>query len=471
MNKRISKMQNKINDISKFIIFACAFLVAAIAFPKGLLANDFIQTFAVRHGGSAITAEEVPILAKYDMFDCNRFQHDDVNGDTWSAIKRINPNTEIFLYQTSRVRDVDDELNIKFLNNIGRWNFSRGHSMGSLNSYNPELFLLDSNSRRIFTPAWPNSYLMDVGSNNYLNYWLEATIHDLANQPWTADGVFIDVVGPRRLSINKMPVKYKSDAEWFSAMQKFFNAITIGLKEKNLKLWGNTEYMITQFDVEAYISLDKSANPPYALMNEGAFAVGWGSEDVQFYPEAGWKRQVDLLSKIHNIKLLYSSHTDLEKGQSGTDNWGNPVNFWDVFWYAMGSYHLGKNTIDNNCYWEFHESSNKVNWYDEFDYIDLGSALGKYKITNYNGNNIYWREFGKGYVYVNPTIYNVSSISLPKKCKQLSHNNINKDPATLASINTINLKGHRAAFLLKETYDDDKPFPALAPPTNFRVNH
>ncbi|MCK5721886.1 MAG: hypothetical protein KAI84_05065, partial [Gammaproteobacteria bacterium] len=263
MNKRISKMQNKINSISKFtIIFVWAFLIATVAFPKDLLANDFIQTVAVKYG--PFTTEQLAISAKYDMLDCNRFTYDDINGNTWAALKAINPNIEIFTYQGSRTHDDDDEKHIKFLNNVGRWNISRGHSKGSLNTDNPELFLLDSDSNRIRS-IW-GSYVMDVGSS-YIDYWLEATIHDLVSQPWTADGVFIDVVGPRRLSMTKMPVKYKSDVEWSSAMQKFLNAITIGLKEKNLKLWGNTEYMRTQFDVEAYIRLDKSANPPYALMN------------------------------------------------------------------------------------------------------------------------------------------------------------------------------------------------------------
>jgi len=466
MNRSISKMQNKINKISKFIIFACAFLISTIAFPKNLRANDFIQTYALRCGGGAITAEEVPILAKYDMFDCNRFHYNDVR---WSTIKAINPNIVIFLYQTSRVRDIDDEKNIMFLNSVGRWNISRGHSMGSLNTDNPDLFLFDKNGNKIFTPDWPDSYLMDTGSYRWINYWLEATIHDIADQPWAADGVFIDVVPFRRSAMSVMPVKYNSDQQYAVAQHKFINQVAVGLGKKNLKIICNTD-MVNQMDFDNYVKLDNSYAPPYAIFWEGAFAVTWGPRDVQFYPESRWKLEVNLMSQIHNFKLAYISHTDLKKGQSGTDNFGNPVTYWDILWYSMASYHIGKNTVDNNSYWSFCDSRSKATWFDEYDYIDLGSALGKYKITNYNGKNIYWREFERGYVYVNPTKYSVSAISLPKKCKQLTRDNFKKNPATLASINTINLKGHRAAFLLKETYDDDKPFPALAPPTNLREN-
>ena len=461
-------MQNKINNISKFtIIFVWVFLISSVTFPKNLLANDFIQTFAIRHGGSAITAEEVPILAKYDMFNCNRFQHDDINGDTWSTINAINPNAEIFLYQLANPCNSCDHKQIMYLNNVGRWNISRGHSMGNLNTDHPELFLLDAKSNRIYNPAYPTEYRMDIGSNNWINYWLEATIHDLVGRPRTADGVFIDVVPFRRVPMSAMPVKYNS-AQYAEAQHKFINKIVVGLGKENQKVICNTR-MSEQTDFDNYVILDKSYAPPYALFNEGAFAVKWGRGDVYFYSESRWRLEVDLMSQIHNCKLLYISHTaDLKEGQNGTDNLGNPVTFWDVLWYAMASYHLGKNTVENNSYWGFSESYSKAKWYDEFDYIDLGSALGKYKITNYNGKNIYWREFERGYVYVNPTRYSVSAISLPKKCKQLTRDNFKKDPATLASINTINLNGHRAAFLLKETYDNDKPFPA--PPTNLRVN-
>jgi hypothetical protein len=465
MNKRISKMQNKI--ISKFIICVWVFLISSAAFPKHLLANDFIQTYIIRHGGSDITAEEAAILAKYDMFNCNRFHYNDVSSDTWSAIKAINPNVKIFLYQDSCVRALDDEKNIMFLNNVGRWNISRGHSMGNLNTNNPELFLLDSKLNRIYVVEWPDSHVMDVGSNNWINYWLEATVHDLVDQPYTADGVFIDVVPFSRSRMTAMPVKYKSDDQYAEAQHKFINKVAVGLGEKNQKVICNTR-MKEQSDFDNYVTLDNSYAPPYALFNEGSFAVQWGPADVQFYPESHWKLEVDLMSQIHNFKILSISHANLRKGQSGTDNWGNSVTFWDIFWYAMGSYHLGKNTVDNNSYWGFSESYNKATWYDEFDYIDLGPALGKYKVTNYNGNNIYWREFEKGYVYVNPTKYSVSAISLPIKCKQLTRDNFKKDPDTLASINTINLKGNRAAFLLKETYDNNNSVPAA--PTNLKVN-
>jgi hypothetical protein len=415
--------------------------------------HKFIRTFAIRIGGSSLEPGDEVLLAKFELVNFNRFHYNDINGDTWGTIRAINPNVELYLYQAGRsTRDIDDHKPIVYLNNLGRWNISRGHSMGSLNIDNPELFLLDSDSNRIYSPSYPDSWLMDVGSKAYQDYWIEATIHDIVDQPWTVDGVFVDNVQSRLTGMSSMPVKYATDEEWDSAMHDFIDAITVGLHNKSQKIWGNRGHMRNEHDYDSYVNLDNLPDPPDAMLVEGIFACKWGSEDVQFYPEGEWKLSVDLPSEIHNYKLCYQSHTDLSEGQNGTDNHGKPVNFWDVLWYAMASYHIGKNEVDNNSYFGFSESYNKVIWYDEFDHIDLGKAVGNYKVTNYNGNDIYWREFEEGYVYVNPTKNDVSSISLTETCKQLTHDNFKNDSATIPDVNTITLKSHRGTMLLKSEY-------------------
>ncbi|MCK4628590.1 MAG: hypothetical protein KAT56_06275, partial [Sedimentisphaerales bacterium] len=75
--------------------------------------------------------------------------------------------------------------------------------------------------------------------------------------------------------------------------------------------------------------------------------------------------------------------------------------------------------------------------------------IDTFKVTNVGGNNIYYREFKKGYVYVNPTRNNVLNIPLPKTCKQLTHTNFKNDPTAISNTTTINLVSHRGTFLLK----------------------
>lgn len=94
---------------------------------------------------------------------------------------------------------------------------------------------------------------------------------------------------------------------------------------------------------------------------------------------------------------------------------------------------------------------NKVEWYDEFDTknLDLGPAVATYQVTKLDGTNVYWREFQKGYVYVNPTPNDVRGIPLPQSCKQLNHGNFKGDPSKLPSAARVDLQAHRAAILLK----------------------
>ena len=189
-------------------------------------------------------------------------------------------------------------------------------------------------------------------------------------------------------------------------------------------------------------------------MEEGAFAVQWGSSATQFFPEAVWKRQLDTVAAIQHSKVTMLSHTQLAPGASGTDNWGKPVSFWQTLWYSMGSFLLGKNDVLNNDYFMFHGADgpnyNAILRYDEYDMIDLGKAVGPYSVTNIGGSNVYSREFDKGYVYVNPTPNDVSAVTLPQPCRQRTHENLYTPPSELPLVTAISLNAHTAAILLKQ---------------------
>ena len=248
--------------------------------------------------------------------------------------------------------------------------------MGSVYGDNQNLLLYNASGGLIYTPPFPFSKVGDFGSARFQKYWLEATIHDLVNQPWTADGVFIDVVPFRPVQLSAGSVKYNTDQKWATAQHSFIKKIVTGLGEKNQKIITNTRLQ-NQVDFNNYIISDNSAAPPYGMLNEGAFAVPYGLGDVQFFVESYWKMQIDLMSQVDNINTLYLSHSELSEGDSGTDNWGKPVIFRDILWYAMGSYHIGKNTISNNNYWSLTRSYGRALWFDEYDHIDLGDAIGE----------------------------------------------------------------------------------------------
>jgi len=95
------------------------------------------------------------------------------------AVKAINPNVQIYLYEMDRRPQFLDDATQRFLNGLGRYNVSRGHRWEPQRR-SPELFLLDSLGNRIYNvpysiPAVDQYWhLMDFGAAAYQSYWLTA---------------------------------------------------------------------------------------------------------------------------------------------------------------------------------------------------------------------------------------------------------------------------------------------------------
>src|SRR5215831_4007322 len=453
--------------------FALFFCAATSASAQTAPPNKFIPMFLVYYGGGpALVSSDAAKLAKFGLLDIDRFRYNAISPTTWSAIKAINPNIQIYLYEMGpESQNYMDAMAAMSLNGLGRHNVSRGHSMGSLNGNHPELFQLDSSGNRIYNAGFSHPgnnqfwYLMDFGSSTYQAYWIEAVRTDIVNQPWAADGVHADncLNFPDDGTYSAPSSKYADSASWSQAMNNFTSAIAAGLHGFGQKLWCNKGATISAAGDAAWIALDSSANPPDVMADEGAFAVAFGSSATQFFPEANWKNQVDILGSIKNSKVAMFSHTQLGEGQSGTDNWGQTVTYWQTLWYAMGSYLLGKNDTLNNSYFGFfgnNASYNRIWWYPEYDQIDLGKALGPYTVTAQGGVNVYSREFEKGYVLVNPTANNVASVSLPQPVQQLTHDNLASALSSIPAVTAIPLSAHNAAILVKARAAADTTAPS-----------
>ena len=438
-------------------------LGAAHAAPADAGSTKFIPTFLVYYGGGpTLTAADAPKLAKFDLIDIDRFRYNQIGGSTWSAIKAYNPDVQIYLYQmgpeSTNYMDAAQQVS---LNNLGRYNVSRGHAMGSLNGNNAGLFLQDAGGQRIYNKAYSNTsqgtywHLMDFGSAAYQQYWVAGVKADIIDQPWAADGVFVDncLTLSAAGGYSATAARYPSNAAWSAAMNAFTGGIASGVHAYGQKLWCNKGDTASAEGVSAWLELDNGASPPDVLLEEGAFAVKWGDGATQFFPEQSWKRQVDVMGAMQNSAVAMLSHTDLLEGQSGTDNWGRPVSFGQTLWYALGSFLLGKNDQRGNAYFTFVDGNdyNRIFWFEEYDRLDFGRALGAYRVTTIGGVNVYWREFERGYVYVNPTASDVASIALPQALRLLTRATLGTLAELLPVVNTIPLAGHHAAFVLKTT--------------------
>jgi chitodextrinase len=444
--------------------FALLFVAAAISLHARAAAtgsDKFIPTFLIYYGnGPTLVAADASKLAKYDLLGTDRFRYTQIGPNTWAAIKAINPEAQIYLYEMGpdapNHLDATSQLN---LNGLGRHNVSRGHFMGSLNGNNPGLFLRGNSGSRVYRLGNSNPganqfwYLMDFGATAYQSYWVAAVKADIVDQPWVADGVLAD--GCTTLSsnggYNAVPSFYATNAAWSSAMNDFASSITAGLFGYGQKVWCNRGGSGTVDGASAWRALDQTASPPDVVLEEGAFAVSWGSAAVEFYSEAAWKRQIDTIGAISNSKVAVASHTKLLEGQSGTDNYGRSVSYWQALWYSLGSFLLARNDDLGNAYFMFRGGSgyNKVWWHEEYDRIDLGKAVRPYAVRNLGTVNVYWREFEKGYVYVNPTDREATSVTLPQPGRRLTRANMNTAPDSIPSVSAIALKRHQAAFVLK----------------------
>jgi hypothetical protein len=360
--------------------------------------------------GPYLQAGDAAKLARYDLFSFNRHRYYQIQPNTYAAVRALNPDVIIYNYQqgpdTWLSSDGDSVLNI---NNIARYNNAMGHSMGNLNINNPDLFCLDSGGNRIWSYGSSDRRWMDFGHPNFQAYWLEATIHDIVDQPWCPDGVFVDncMVGWASYFCPQRPVQYPTDADWLAGMLNFHTALAAGLHARGIKIWTNTDGPGDATTYGAWLTIDADPNRVDLLNSEGSFVHYWGSAPATFYDETKWKRQVDIMVALQNCGATTFSHVNMAEGASGTDNYGKTVSYWDALWYAVGSYLLGKNDTRGSGNLDYFYFANgvdhyyKLYWYDEYERIDLGPATGDYVKTVYSSRNIYWREYQKGYVYVN----------------------------------------------------------------------
>ncbi len=451
------------------LLFCSGLLFLSVEVSPALAAAKFIPTFALYYNvgyGSNISAASTTLLENFDLIDTSRILAAN-SSSIWSTIKAADPNVEIYLYELGPQDYINEDTFPQVsLNSIARYNVvPNGSTLTSLNQNYPGLFLLDSGGNRIYLDGSPNEYQMDFGSTTYQDYWLKAVDEDIISKPWVADGIFADNCNPTIPGLSSTTVAYPTDSTWSAAMFSFVNTITTGLHGYGQKLWCNMGSTANPTGSAMWLALDKSPNPPDVLMEEGAFAASWGSNDVYFFPEGQWVSQVNTEYAMQNVKVAMLGNTKLSEGGSGTDNLGNPVTFWQAFYYALGSFLLGKNDVRNNDYFSFYPlysiSTNQGPWwYDEYNDINLGEALGPYTMSVDNGVDLYWREFQKGYVVVNPTPNNAAAWTIPEPSRQITHDDLLTPLNTIPVITSIALNGHNAAILLK----------AVLPPTNLTAS-
>lgn len=442
------------------------FLAVVLAFgPIAQAADqDFIRTHIIYYGGPTFQASDATDLAEFDVLTFDRRRHGQINGDTWGAIKALNPDAKIYLYQVGpETTDQHETYSAEALNSISRAHDSRQHPMGALESDNPQLYYTSSSDNRVSNVGFPIYQLMNFGDPRFHEYWAEATLEDIARKSWRADGVFVDnMLASGIFAYSKSEIAPLLDS-WDQDMNAYTAAVTERLREEDQLLFPNRGNTRFESGFQAWLALDSARDQPEILLEEGAFAVSYGPADVQFYNQTEWRRQVEIVGRIENSDIAMITSTDLHVGESGTDNYGASVGWRDVLWYGLASYQLARRTDRNNALFMFHpkqESGSRPGelWRDEYSIIDLGDPVGEFVALSGGLSGLYMREFQRGFVYVNASPDPKGPFSLPEAGIELTPANMGSDLAGQASISSVPvISGHRGKFFVKAVISGEAP--------------
>jgi len=161
-------------------------------------------------------------------------------------------------------------------------------------------------------------------------------------------------------------------------------------------------------------------------MREGAF--------VYNVAEATWKEQMDEMAGISKSKIYYALVYSNVPGypQTPTDKIQQHALF------AFTSFLLGKNKY---AYFQYLPEVGKFYWFDYWQ-TPIGNPLSSYSLHgNFNGSNVYQREYENALVLVNPGVNATGSINLGGEYLTLTGN----------KISNINLSSKEGTILIKNS--------------------
>jgi len=258
---------------------------------------------------------------------------------------------------------------------------------------------------------------------------------------------------------------YDTHVEFGGAMNNLLNSVCQHIHSLGWECSANRGHLNSSTVAGTYwLAQDDMSYPLDVAIQERGFITGEGQGDLEFLQEAFFVQYLDTMRDLENTQIyVMNDSNEIPVGSSGNDQWGVSVDFWDAFYLMIAGFALG---MDGNDYLGFDINKgygslgDNDTWFTEFDAmdggnLDLGNAVdSQYQTQEISGQTIYYREFQKGFVYVNHengTGAGVTGISLPEPCKQITHTNHLSELSSIQTITTIDLPKRRAAILFKES--------------------
>jgi hypothetical protein len=263
---------------------------------------------------------------------------------------------------------------------------------------------------------------------------------------------------------------YRTQAEWFAKMMNFYKKSEAALRAQT----GGTFHMQPVSELarpEAlpmWLQLDEASatEKPGQLMTEFMFVLSFPERDTHNFRYGDeWKNMIETLAQIDKVEVVSQNGSIKQKFATQPDNFLQTTTEEDALHYALGSFLLVKRDSPR-WYFGFNrdDSDPGLPWHYEFDalnnggHLDFGAPVDvnpPYKTFVHNTQTLYYREFARGYVLVNPNPKKLDNIPIAPRfgqVRQIKRTHVDLTPVPLASIpiaSTVTLRGGRAAFLRK----------------------
>jgi len=372
------------------------------------------------------TAEYAEEASRFDMILFSRLnfgEWDDYCGATrciYDDIKTHNPDIKILTYILGgSIYSTHDAYVTRSLNDLGRWDISRGHSMGAVHLDNDATMILHSGGLDLNVPGSTVKFLLNpLNTGGYFNEAIEADLFDDEDGfDGDCDGVFFDNVR----SYDVVSDEFATRDDYGAAWGTWFDAVVPYWENKGKEVCTNSGTARELYGRSMWDAWWANGNrlPDYVL-DEYTVVTQYGDGDIQFYtstytiPALPYWR--DMASKTH---LVFGNGIGSywDNNDTGLDNYGRVVNKEWVEQYAFGMYCLVRNNDISTYFALFTEASGGQTWDDIYSEANtgafrLGDAIGDYYVKTVDGTDLYMRDFENGYVVVNLSSTDVSNISI-----------------------------------------------------------
>jgi hypothetical protein len=363
--------------------FALVALALAIAFPLASGAPA---------AGTAQLAPSTGVLricsgcSSYGLSDGSRYGYAILH--TWDygkipQLKAANPGIKVLLY-----KDVAATVDYTCRNGSDDRMLPTGVGYCWASASHPDWFLRDASGNRISFCDYPHDWLMDVGSPEYEQAWLQNAVSDAKRYGF--DGVMLDDVDEwmDNHMCGRTIAKYPTHASWAAATTRFMAAVGPGLTSQGLLVFPNVAI------ADYWTSAGLSYWDTWLSYSSGAvqeYYTKWSGSSSSWFTGLDWSSRQDYLRHTQAAGKVFIGITYAPKSDAHSQR------------YARGSFLLDWDGRSSSLVYQPTDPEAQ-DPYSSIWTTSLGPPIG----TRYQVGVAWRRDYTGGTVIVNPSTGPVS---------------------------------------------------------------